>query len=114
MDESVKEAEAMIDEDTLAARLKVSKRTLQDMRLRREGVPFVKIGALVRYKVEDVERYIAERRVQTASRFVGPGHAGLTQYFERVERRTPVESPSAAPASPASAVESRDRGSQSR
>jgi excisionase family DNA binding protein len=68
MEVSVKEGEAMIDEECFAARLHVSKRTPPDMRLRREGVPFVKVGRLVRYRVEDVERYLAERRVQTASR----------------------------------------------
>jgi predicted DNA-binding transcriptional regulator AlpA len=91
MEGAVKEAEAMIDEGAVAARMGVSKRTLQNMRCRREGPPFVKIGALVRYKIEDVERYIEQRRVQTGSRFIGPGHAGLSEYFERYERRTPVE-----------------------
>lgn len=91
MEESVKEAEAMIDEDALAARFGCSKRTLQDQRARREGVPFVKVGSLVRYRLEDVERYIAERRVQTGSRPVGSPSGGLGQQIDRMYRRTPVE-----------------------
>jgi len=73
MDGEAKERDAMIDEGSLAAILGVSKRTLQNMRCRCEGPPFVKIGALVRYKLEDVQAYIAERRVQTASRPIGAG-----------------------------------------
>jgi excisionase family DNA binding protein len=91
MEDSVKDDEAMIDEECLAARLQVSKRTLQDMRVRREGIPFVKVGRLVRYRVADVERYLAERRVETASRIVTPTpNGGLGQLLERIERRTPV------------------------
>lgn len=91
MEDSVKGEATMIDEDRLATLLGISKRMLQDMRLRREGIPFVKVGRLVRYKIEDVERYLAERRVETASRIVTPTpNGGLGQLLERIERRTPI------------------------
>jgi|ERR1700678_2108403 hypothetical protein len=93
MEGSVKEVEEMIDEESLALRFGVSKRTIQDMRLRREGVPFVKVGRLVRYRIVDVEKYLSERRVETAvSRPVGSPQGGLGQAIDRSYRRTPVES----------------------
>lgn len=40
----------------------VSVRTLQRWRSKRIGIPFIKIGHAVRYKNDDVEKYIAMNR----------------------------------------------------
>jgi predicted DNA-binding transcriptional regulator AlpA len=51
------------DEHWTAARLAVSRRTLQGWRLRGLGPRFVKVGRAVRYDALEVERYIAGRTV---------------------------------------------------
>lgn len=51
----------------VAERLKVRPKTLEDWRCRRTGpnLPFIKLGRAVRYRLDDVERVIAEGRVST-------------------------------------------------
>ncbi len=49
--------------------LKVSPRTLDNWRSLGTGPHFIKVGALVRYRQEDIEAYL-DRQTQTA---VGPG-----------------------------------------
>lgn len=54
----------LVDEKAAAAILGVSPGTLSVWRcVRRYPLPFVKIGKSVRYKVEDLERFIADRTV---------------------------------------------------
>jgi hypothetical protein len=55
----------LFDTDVLADELGVPARTLQDWRYRRIGPPFVKVGALVRYRRADVDRWLAEQTVAT-------------------------------------------------
>lgn len=54
-----------------AARLNVSRRTLQAWRVRGEGPPFVKLGRAVRYSPADVDHWIETRSRRHTS---DPGH----------------------------------------
>jgi predicted site-specific integrase-resolvase len=45
----------------------ISPRTLQRWRVTGEGPPFVKIGRAVRYREDDLEKFIAERRRSSTS-----------------------------------------------
>jgi len=58
----------LVDQDEVARMLGISSRTLEGMRSRRRGPPFVKISdRCVRYDVAAVQRYLTERTVQTES-----------------------------------------------
>lgn len=46
----------------LAERWRVSHRTLERWRQRRVGVPYLKIGNRVAYRLADIEQYELERR----------------------------------------------------
>jgi predicted DNA-binding transcriptional regulator AlpA len=48
----------LIDEPALAARLGVSRSTLQSWRYSGRGPCFIKLGRMVRYRVADVETYL--------------------------------------------------------
>ena len=55
-------AAALLTPRDVARQLAVSEETLTTWRCtRRQHIPFVKVGRLVRYKREDVSAYIAER-----------------------------------------------------
>ncbi len=58
----VAEGSELIDEAKLAARLGVSRSTLQSWRYAAKGPRFIKIGKLIRYRQADVDAYL---RVQT-------------------------------------------------
>jgi DNA-binding transcriptional MerR regulator len=47
----------LLTQDELAARWRISPRTLEDWRWRGTGIPFLKIGGRVAYRREDVEDY---------------------------------------------------------
>jgi hypothetical protein len=47
----------LLDENELAFRQRRSVKTLRNDRWRRSGVPFLKLGRSVRYRIEDVLRY---------------------------------------------------------
>ena len=49
----------------LAARLKISPRTLERWRWKGEGPTFLKIGGRVVYRVDDVEAYETGRRCES-------------------------------------------------
>ena len=51
----------LLDQDRLAKLLGCSARTLERQRLEGTGVPFVRVGRLVRYRLADVQNYLAER-----------------------------------------------------
>lgn len=52
--------EALFREDVVAARMDVKVTTIQSHRWEKIGVPFVKMGKLVRYRKGDIEAYIAQ------------------------------------------------------
>lgn len=55
-----------LTEQQLSSLLNISVRTLQVQRCRGAGIPFVKIGRLVRYDVEAVREYLdGQRRTST-------------------------------------------------
>lgn len=57
----------MLNEKQLAARWNISVRTLQAARVKGGGVPFIRIGRAVRYRLEDVLAYEeAQRRTSTS------------------------------------------------
>lgn len=45
----------------VAARLRCSERTAERLRLQGDGPPFVKFGATVRYPLDALDRWLAER-----------------------------------------------------
>lgn len=53
----------LIDEKKLSEILGISRNGLRNMRLKKEGVPWVKIGSRVRYKVTDILKFIEENTV---------------------------------------------------
>lgn len=59
-----------VTEEVLAAKLKISKRSLATYRARRL-IPFLKIGKLIRFNPCDVEVALAELTVKTAQRSIG-------------------------------------------
>lgn len=52
----------MLTDRELAAMLAVKPATLRVWRWRKKGPPWVKVERSVRYRLEDVERWIEERR----------------------------------------------------
>lgn len=52
----------LVDEKALAAMLDVSVRTVRKWRLAGTGIPFCKLGKLVRYDMADVEAVLARSR----------------------------------------------------
>ena len=52
----------LLDEKTTADLLGVSKRWLQSRRQVGDGPTYIKVGRLVRYKVDDLETWIASNR----------------------------------------------------
>lgn len=51
-----------LDQNELAARWRISPRTLERWRWLRKGPDFIKVGGSVRYSVEDVRRFENDRR----------------------------------------------------
>jgi predicted DNA-binding transcriptional regulator AlpA len=54
----------LIDEAQLAARLSVSRSTLQSWRYAKRGPRYIKLGRLIRYRNADIDLYL---RAQTSS-----------------------------------------------
>lgn len=52
--------ELLLTEQELSALTKKSVRTIQGQRIRGGGIPYVKLGAHVRYRMADVQRYLDE------------------------------------------------------
>jgi predicted site-specific integrase-resolvase len=50
-----------LNQNQLAERLNISPRTLERWRWLGEGPPFLKIGGRVVYRLEDIERYEADK-----------------------------------------------------
>lgn len=66
--------ELLLYEQELAARHKVSLQKLRNDRWLGRGVPFIKIGRLVRYRMSDVLAYEAAH-FRTSTSDGGPAHA---------------------------------------
>ena len=59
--------EILLTEHDLSALTKKSVRTLQGQRVRGDGIPFVKLGAHVRYRMADIESYLAAHTRRSTS-----------------------------------------------
>ncbi len=60
-------APPLMREGELAARWKISPKTLQNMRVSGEGPPFVKLGRAVRYATSDILAYERQRTANSTS-----------------------------------------------
>jgi hypothetical protein len=56
-----------VDEQGAAALTSISVSSLQKMRVRGDGPPFAKLGNRVRYRVADLEAYVANSVVTSTS-----------------------------------------------
>ncbi len=52
----------LLDQTRLAELLGCSARTLERQRLEGSGIPFCRVGRLVRYRLADVRQYLEEQR----------------------------------------------------
>ena len=55
----------LLTEQNVAELLQISVKTLQGQRWMKVGIPYLKIGRSVRYRPEDVERYLTDSVVKT-------------------------------------------------
>lgn len=55
----------LLTEQNVAELLQVSVKTLQGQRWMKIGIPYLKIGRSVRYRQEDVERYLDQAVIKT-------------------------------------------------
>ena len=56
-----------VDTDGAAKLAGIARKTLENMRTRGDGPPFLKLGRLVRYDPRDIENWKAQRRFQSTS-----------------------------------------------
>jgi len=59
---------SILDTNGAAAHLGLKPKTLANQRCIGEGPRYLKLGGAVRYRVEDLDAYMAERLVTTASK----------------------------------------------
>lgn len=57
----------LIDTKAAAERVALSVRMMEDLRLKGDGPPFAKIGRAVRYRVADLDAWVAGRLVTSTS-----------------------------------------------
>lgn len=57
-----REVQRHLTQDEVAARLQISPRTLESWRVSGLGPAFLKVGACVRYRMEDIQAYEAAQR----------------------------------------------------
>jgi excisionase family DNA binding protein len=57
----------LLDQREAARVLRLSERTLERLRLQGGGPSYVKCGRSVRYRIDDIERWIAQRVVSNTS-----------------------------------------------
>jgi hypothetical protein len=62
-----------------AKHLRTTERTLERRRLTGDGPPFVKIGALIRYPLDELEEWLAARLQWSTSETAAPTHPRLRQ-----------------------------------
>jgi len=56
-----------VDTNGAAGHLGLARNTLEKMRVSGDGPPFVKLGRAVRYRMSDLESYLAARVVHSTS-----------------------------------------------
>lgn len=56
-----------VDTEEAARHLSLARNTLEKMRVHGNGPQFVKLGRSVRYRISDLEAYVAERVVSSTS-----------------------------------------------
>lgn len=61
MSTETSEASPLMDSREVAAYLKVSESTLSRWRSARTGPPFLRLGGIARYRLDDVDRWLAEQ-----------------------------------------------------
>lgn len=59
-----------VDTEAAARHIGLAVSTLEKMRVTGDGPPFVKLGRAVRYRISDLEAYLAERVVASTSQRV--------------------------------------------
>jgi hypothetical protein len=64
----------LLNQSEAARLLRLSTRTMERMRLQGNGPPFVKANRSVRYRLSDLEAYIAARVVSSTSMGDGGGN----------------------------------------
>ena len=57
----------LVDEDNLADLLNVQVKSVQAWRSRGGGPKFIRVGRLVRYSQDDIEAWVASRRMASTS-----------------------------------------------
>ena len=62
---SLNTPQRLLNEHEVATSCSINVLTLRKWRTQKRGPQFVKIGALVRYRPEDVDAWIAERKAQS-------------------------------------------------
>lgn len=72
---TIKNHTTIVTELQAAKILGLSVQTLRNYRYLRTGPPYVKLGRAVQYLVEDLEKYLAARRIVPGTK-EGRGHAG--------------------------------------
>ena len=65
MTRSMTDREQLMTQEELAYRWKISEATLERNRSMKQGVKFLKIGGLIRYKLSDVLAYEGQSTVET-------------------------------------------------
>jgi hypothetical protein len=60
-------AATLWDEQELSKRTGIAPSTLQKQRMRGDGIPFVKVGRMVRYRPQDCAAFFAQRVVHSTS-----------------------------------------------
>lgn len=67
-----------ITEKQLAERQASSIRTIQNERLKGSGIPFVKFGSAVRYRLADVEKWEADHTFSNTAEYLNLTESGGT------------------------------------
>lgn len=60
-------AVALLNESSVAKQLRCEVKTLQAWRCRGGGPPFIRVGRLIRYSPDDLQRWIESRRCASTS-----------------------------------------------
>lgn len=55
----------LLDEKETALTVKKAVQTLRNDRHNNRGLPYIKLGRSVRYSMEDIEKYVAARKIET-------------------------------------------------